>query len=389
MPSIAVYTPTIDIATDPVTYTPRGELWGSLTDTVEGYQHVVDAVGGYWTATFTITGTKNDVEEWLESGLGRHIEVYDHAGVMMWEGFVNQVSATISALTVTRGPLMGASNRCDLVYSTVDTSTIPPTVGARKNIGTADNVASQALFGILELYLSSGGSTEDEAIEARNSYLAERALPKTTQVFNLGGGNAATAQVSCLGYTHFLTKFVYNQIVTTGDINASDKIEAIIEAQPNTILSETHTQISANTVQTKAYENDNTVARNLIKSTVALGDAGDNRWLFGVYANRVPYYQIAPTTLDYIVRVVDNEQAFQTPVGRTVMPWNVLPGKWALFSDLLIGRIETTTNLRDDPRAMFIESANYTAPWGLALRGGDTDTINQKLAKMGLSGIGG
>ena len=389
MPTIVVYKPTIDATTDPLTYTPRGGYIGSLTDKIDAYQHTVHAFGGFMTATFTVTGTKNDIEEWLESGLGRHVEVYDHAGVLMWEGFVNRISASIASLTVTRGPLMGASNKCNLVYSTVDTTTTPPTLGIRTATGFAEDADSQALFGVLELYLSSGGTTDDEAIEARNSYLAERALPKTTQTFNLGGDAVTTAQISCLGYVRWLNKYAYNQTVTSATQNLSAKVEDIIEAQPNTILDESHNHITANTIAVKAWENNNRTAWALIKSLTALGDAADNRWVFGVYENRTPYYATASTTIDYVQEIVDNEQVFQDTAGVTVLPWNILPGKWIFFSDLLIGRVELTTNLREDPRAMFIETVNYVAPWGLSLQGGDTDTISQKLAKMGLSGIGG
>jgi hypothetical protein len=360
-----------------------------LTDQLESYQHVVQALGGYWSATFTIAGSKNDIEGWIEDGVGRHVEVRDHVGDIMFEGFVNQVNATIAALSVTRGPLLGAGNRVNLTYSTVDTSTNPPTVGGRTRTGVANDTDSQALYGILETYLSSGGATDTEATEARNNWIAERALPKTTKQFSLGRSGVPTAQISCLGYTHWLTKFVYNQTTNSGTQNLSVKLTDIISAQLNTLLDEGFDEITANTVAVKEYEDDDRTAWDLIKALVSLGDAADNRYTFGVYANRIPFYEAAPTTLDYVQRLTDMEQLFQDVAGQRILPWNVRPGRWVLFSDLLVGRVETTTNLRDDPRAMFIEAVNYTAPWGLNLRGGDVDTIDQKLAKLGLGGLGG
>ena len=63
------------------------------------------------------------------------------------------------------------------------------------------------------------------------------------------------------------------------------------------------------------------------------------------------------------------------------------PGKWLMFTDFLIGQAEEL-NLRNDPRAMFIETVKYTAPWSLQLKGGAVDTIDAVVAQLGLSGIG-
>jgi len=39
-----------------------------------------------------------------------------------------------------------------------------------------------------------------------------------------------------------------------------------------------------------------------------------------------------------------------------------------------------------DPRALFIESVNFTAPNTLSLQGGVTETVSQLLAQKGLGG---
>ena len=66
----------------------------------------------------------------------------------------------------------------------------------------------------------------------------------------------------------------------------------------------------------------------------------------------------------------------------------MLPGKWVLFTDFLIGRVPPMTDPRQDPRALFIEQVTFTAPWTLALQGGRADRTSQMLAQMGLGGIG-
>jgi hypothetical protein len=53
----------------------------------------------------------------------------------------------------------------------------------------------------------------------------------------------------------------------------------------------------------------------------------------------------------------------------------------------MIGRV-ADTNIRQDPRNIFVESLAYTAPYGLILNGGKISTLSQRLAQKGLGGIG-
>ena len=108
--------------------------------------------------------------------------------------------------------------------------------------------------------------------------------------------------------------------------------------------------------------------------------------LFGVYDDRVPVYEQVPTTIEYYQKLSEDFVTFES--GLKVDPIDVLPGKWLYFTDLFIGEPEADT-LSEDIRAMFIESVKYTYPQGLVLSGGKTDSLTQKLAKLGLAGIGG
>ncbi len=58
---------------------------------------------------------------------------------------------------------------------------------------------------------------------------------------------------------------------------------------------------------------------------------------------------------------------------------------YLFFSDLLTGRT-LPTELRTDPRYMFIETVQYRAPNQLQLMGGKTDRLPQMLARLGLGG---
>lgn len=386
--SMNVYKPTISGAPSPVTYTPAGTLVASITDNVDAYSHDIQAMGGYWTSTFMLNLAQTQVEDWIADGLGRHIEVFDHSLSLIWEGFVNRISASLGPLSLVRGPLIDVANYTNLVYSFVDTSTSPPTLGGRARAGTVEDNTSQNKWGVFQIVLSAGGMSDAEAGEVRDQYMAERKEPKTTTTLALGGRGGLSVQVECLGYVHLLKEYVYNYTTPGTTVNLSTKIERVIGADPNGIFDTSYDNITANTIAVPGWENDDKSGWDLIKSLVSQGDTSDNRYLFGIYKDRMPYYSQAPSAIEYTVQLADPEQKVLGEAGQRVLPWNLLPGRWLQMSDLLVGRT-VPSELRLDPRAMFVESVSYTLPWGVVLTGGDSDKLSQKLAKMGLAGIGG
>lgn len=349
------------------------------------YSHTINALGGWWEASFTIKDNQRGVEDWLADGLGRHIEVYNPAQNLIFEGFVNSVSANLGPLAIERGPLLDIANRARVIYSTVDTSTSPPTVGVRAATGTSNDTTSQGQYGIIEQVLSVGGSTQTEAEQIRDTYIAEHKDPETSQEINLSTGDDISVTINILGYVHWL--FYTYSSTTTGTQNLSAKMTAILGQDPNSIFSTDYGKVTANTLQVKAYEQDNDVAWDLIKGLVSQGDASDNRYIFGIYADRKAVYGAVPTTIEYYQQLSDQERRITNQAGTRIEPWDVLPGKWLFISDLLIGRT-TETTLRFDPRAVFVESVSYTTPWGLRIQGGKVSTLAQKLAKFGLAGVG-
>lgn len=357
----------------------------TLAEQINAYSHKISAIGGYDEAAFTLNLSQLEIEDWLARGLGRHIEVFNFALVKVWEGFVNELSINLGPLSVIHGPLLEVGNRVSLYYSTVDTSTNPPTVGIRDVVGPYNDATSQAVYGIIPKILSTGGSDATRGAILAQSYLAEHDLPETGKTFNNQSASQPSITVRCRGYRDWLN-YPYNS-TTTGLQNASTKITSILAATPNsTWLIYGTTNIDTNTVQVKAWENDNNIAWNLIKGITAKGGTSYERWLFGVYNNREVYYQAAPTTLEYIQRLTE-PLTLETTTGEIVYPWDARPGMWLLFSDFLVGRSEPA-NLREDQRAMFIESVTYSAPYGLQLTGAKIGTLDQRLAQYGLSGIG-
>ena len=378
--TILVYKPTIGTGT----YTPRGTLVGDFSQNIDAYQHVLAALGGYDSASFSINDRLDKLEDWLDR-LGYHIEVYSPDLVLVWAGFINRVSLSLGGLSVVRGNLTDIGNRVQCIYSTVDTSTTEPTMGVREPTAAVNNTTSQARYGIIQKNLSVGGATRVTAEQIRDTWLVENNLPETSQSFSSGGGQTSVS-VECAGYSKWLDLYTYNS-TGTGTINVSTAIQNAIAANPNSLFSTDYSRITTNTLQTQAQVRDDDTAWGYIKHLVSQGDASDNRYLFGIYAGQRAIYEVQPTDTAYVQRITDNRQDVETPTGQIVRPWDVLPGRWLFYPDFFVGRI-TPAQKRDDPRYEFIERVTYTAPWGLSHTGSKASTLPQKLAKLGLGGTG-
>jgi len=384
--SLSVFKPTINTATTPAAYIPAGTWIEELRDQVNGWNHSILAMGGYDKARFTINDRQDRVERWLEEGLGNHIECYNHAQEEIWEGFVNKISVNLGPLSAVRGPLLTSPNRVSVVYSELDTQTTPPVRGESKKTTAANDTWAQGQYGIIEEIIAGGTATTVDAIQSRDTFLAENALPSTTQSVAGTGGPGVT--IECLGYHHWLKSFVYNQIVNSGTESVDTKITAILNAELNTIING-NMNIIANALLVDRYENKDKTAWALIKALVALGDANSARYLFGIWEKRKAIYVAAPTMeVAYQQHLRDPARRVKTLSESIVMPWDVVPGKWIFFPDFLVGRKQDHQRRRD-PRYMFIESTVFTAPWDVSLTGGKMDLAPQLMARLGLAGTGG
>jgi hypothetical protein len=146
--------------------------------------------------------------------------------------------------------------------------------------------------------------------------------------------------------------------------------------------------IDENTVEVKVKQKGNKTIWAIIKEVLSLGDTSDQRWLFGIYQNRTPHYHLAPTAYEYTARSTDNKITFYKLNGEEVKPYNVLPGKWMLVTDLLVGTVPPT-DLKFDPRAMFIEEVRYSSEEGVTFNAGRINQLTQRLGRLGITGISG
>jgi hypothetical protein len=378
-------------------WTSVGEQEWNLSATINTWDHEIAVDGGYRSARFQIAANDRMIEDWLESGLGRHVECYNQAGIKIWEGFINSISASLGTLSITRGPLLSVANRVGVTYTPiVDTEVEPMTTGAATMTTLSEDTDSQDKWAIQEEIISGGTLMDDatwcgsactpdnEAEEIRDAYLGEHKYPETSESINVGGPAQPQLTLECAGYVEFLNRYIVDDD-TEGTTTIPAKIQTVLGLDVNSIFSTDYNYINdaaAFLLLTPSLEIENRKAKTIIDEMVAQGDGNDNRTYFMILNDLKAYYDAIPTTIDYHHRIAAKDSVVTTPTGARIDPWDVRPAKWAFLPDFMVGRT-FPSELRLDPRNVFIESVRFTAPNGLVLEGGKVSNVKQLMAKKG------
>ena len=379
--TIEYYQPAIDL---PASYDPEGQYLGTLANEVTGYGHTTGAFGGYLAASISLGLPRTRIDEWLAYGLNRSIVVYNPNLQRIWEGFVNQVTVSLGPLTVTRGPLLDIGNRVSVNYTQIaNTTDARPSTTGQAVTPIQDDAASQQLYGIIERVENGGQLTDADALQMQAAFLLENAWPTIPIAFSSAGAEPAVT-LDCLGHLAKMNTAVFND-ATDGFVSVDTKLATILDADPNLLFSSANADLYVNPFIVPAADEQDRMALAVIQELVALGGAGAARTLFGAYNNRRITYALAPTTIEYNYALADPGMRVTTPAGLLVRPWDVLPGRFCLYTDFLIGATIPGV-LRSDPRCQFIEQVGFTAPYDLTLDGSRVSTIPQMMAQYGLAG---
>ena len=360
------------------------------------YTHTITTGVGFDTLSMSAATALEKAYWWLANACGAHVEVQDQTGVVVWEGRVDSVTIQEGGLTIMRGPLLDVANRVIVSYQLLESnsSIVEPTVSTgegqeQKRTNAANHETSQARYGIQTQVLSGGTITTARARNIRNTYLTLNAWPRMPQDAVLGGSASVSVTLECRGYWHWL-KYPYRLANTEDMVHLSDKIATVLAADPNSFFDGAN-QIAANTMHVPALEDQERSASEIIAGLVGMGDTTYQRYVFGVWANRACIYGAAPVITEYQYRTDDKRQVVEDMAGAVVQPWSVLPGKWVEFTRVQPGSLDAQVGVyqsAEDPRTMFIEQVKYTAPYGFSMSGGVVNSLVQRLAQWGLTGLG-
>lgn len=379
-------------------YTPRA--WAAKTflynisDDINSYTHTISTDGGFTSASFQMSGNQSFIEDWYQSGLGRHIQVFGPSFNLVWEGFVNDVSITAGGLTASRGPLTELANRVQVNYAPVivDENGVPvdpPVTGTTTSTlldAGSMNGDSIAIYGTWEKVVNSGNLSDADAIYIRDLFLEENAWPRGSNSLSVGADSGTLeVTINCRGYIDWFS-YIYND-VTEQYITCTDKIISVIAADPNNIVSSVTERIANNAYAIMALDDTDRTAKTVIDEIVSLGGGSDARWAFGIYGWQIPRYEPVSTSIDYFFYMADGVQRVETDRGTVLQAWDVIPGKWVAMPEFVWGSSVRSFDIRTDPRVFFVEEVVFTAPDQVVLSGGNKIyKMGQYLAKLGLGG---
>ncbi|MDE8535445.1 hypothetical protein PZC41_14140 [Staphylococcus aureus] len=358
-----------------------------LATVLSDYSHTIGAVGGYLSADVKIAVSLNEGLRWLRDYIGYHLEVYDHAGVLIFEGFIDELELEVGGVSATVGPLMDVVNTATLKYQTISYNTNPPIGGNPTDTGEVQNDASVTLYGEMKALLSGGEMLSAEATQAVTRYVTEFGFPKR-DIPQITLSDQETdmdfmLNVSLLGYYHLFEKQIPED-TTAGQISLDQKLTNIIDA--NALFYYTADSLEENTTLTGQAMNGEENAWDIIKSIMERSDDTFQRYLFQVLDGRVCHYFAVPQQIDYLYSLADPEQAVKTTQEVILYKWNVKAGRWIMVLDFLGGELPTS-DIEGDPRNMFIESVTYQMPWHLAMAGGRVSLTEQMFSRFGLGGV--
>lgn len=358
----------------------------NVSQDVTAYDHSSAALGGFWSANVTLQLPLYMLEEWGQNGVGRQLTVYGRATSIVWEGIINRLSYNVGGYDMTVGPFTDIANKVQVSYSIFIQLSEGNMTGIRATSDYLQDTISQAKFGVLTRNFSAGG-IEVESVPDVQAMLLERykSLPRTENLTQPADNNRQHFEVKleCIGFAQMFQKYLYNSS-TTGLQNLSTKLAAIVAAEPNSLF--LVPQISLNTLQVAAFENNDNEAWGLIKSLIVMGDASLARYTFGCYENRQIVYKPVANQIVYVRPLREGPNTIAGPQSGLLQPWEVRPGVYILVSDFTTGE-PLATNLEDDNRVIFADTVQYRHPDNLIINGAHAFRIEQKMAQLGISGI--
>lgn len=359
---------------------PRGTgATEKLSERLTSYSHTIALDGGFTSASITMVADETVAAAWIQDGVGKHIES-SFGGTIAWEGFVDSVEVSVGSLSFVKGPLMDVVNKARVTYQLYTFGGIVP--GGQYITDFASDTAAQAAFFILEGDIAGGTLVSDaEATSIRDLYLSEYALPKSKTNFSSTPGEASIT-LNCVGYYRLLEKYYYLRAVDA-NIEATDKIKAVLDAEPNGILNGSRSVMNTIGITVNEYEDWSRTGSAIIFELAALGNSSGERMSFGVYEDRTPHLTVVPNEIRYELSAGYNGSILSMANGGPIPLAFVRPGYWIRSRSLpLASRVGSHSRLRVSDRDVLVEQVTFNAPDQLSINGGQFDTFTQRLSRF-------
>lgn len=337
----------------PIQSSTAAAFIGDLGAVARDYRRSSQAVGGYWSASFTLYQTdlaRTELANFYNSNLGCRL-VEAAFGITAWEGIIFEMTLKQkgSAFRQTMKPEL-FHNRVKVFYS--------DNIGSRAEIAWSENTDSSDIFGESELVISLAGSTSAAATALRDTHLTEFAWPRSREVqgdsYGEAGGRPTpdTLEITAVGYWGNLNQRYRETSTTAG---ASSLITTLVAASEFVTAGRIETNADSSFID--CYPIPQRLG-DLIRGIIEQGDSTGAVWQGGVYADRELIYEEAPTEWTYQKRGTELLDKAGNPVQLALVKSGFLlynasaPTGWA--------RPGTSSDW-DDPHIRYVDRVEFVA----------------------------
>lgn len=313
---------------------PTTTLFDNLGPRANSYSHTITDQFGFESMQVELTVTLDEALDWLANGLMRSAIVYGPDPGIVWEGYLNAISAQIGQKVATIS-LDGLANRVRCVYTTV--------LGTPGVTSSVSDTTSQGLYGIKDRVVSLNSDTATAAANKAAIVLANLAYPKSNEATQAATGDQGgiTLNLSFVGWYGTLGWVVFSRSSTT-NTGISSQVGTLISGSTpgigaiNAFLSTSTLRLT--TVSNTATEKveAQTTYREKIETLLKQG-TGTYPVAWGVYEGREFYIQTwagaTPTTITY--REFLGDSNVYDIAGGIIAPWDVRPNAISQVDDFL------------------------------------------------------
>jgi hypothetical protein len=342
-------------------------------------------MGGYLSMTAAIIMPTADLNWLLDAMLAAHVEVHDETGSRVWEGFVNTFSFQLQGIVYEFGPVLDIINRVQVRYKRLYTGTNPPDTGATDNTAIYEDTESQRSWGIRPAIINGGERTDTDASQCALAVLAARAQPRPKLRYATSEPENPVINLNCVGYSSLLSITPY-YAESAANVNLSVKLAAVINAEPNGLLTSANGYIQTNAVQVPANDDTYRDAWTIASALVQRGTATYERCVFMVGNDRTIFYGQAPTEIGYMVKPARSRAIVsQGWTDMQVLECQVKAGTWVYLAAAMPHMQAVDWNdLTKDFRALFVERVTFDLLQGLQLDGTGENNMPAQLKKYEL-----
>lgn len=306
-----------------------------LTHNHEAYTHTISAEIGFDTATFTLKGDEDYLSDWLNNGLMRRITLQNPEGIVVWEGFVENMSLPYGS-DQEKININDMVNRVYLRYKPITITGVTPTPDLATTL-VVDDLDSQAIWGIKSTIIKGGEMTDESAFAWARTILTTQSIPKVTEEINTSASAVPALQINCKGYLHTLQWLPFISEIS-GDTWVHQIIKDVAIAF-NTInagwVSTDFSWMDFNFRKDRRASTELKSCLAIIKEVVLRGGLGGERWILMMMQDRRLIFKPAEdfkklygvTNLITRSRRDKKNRFYEEGLDTPIAPWDMLPDR--------------------------------------------------------------